>query len=277
MPALRPGQSVVGDSAANWTALNPILPKAVIGIETDVGKGKVGNGVTAWNTLPYVILPTPTFTLGDATDVDTAGATSGNFLLYNGSSWEPGSVDFTGYVRADGTVPFTSIVGGVSGASNLTDLTTFMDVQELHYDIPLRKPVRCATTENINLTTVTEVDGVTLTLGDRVLVKDQTNKAENGIYVYADVPAPILEIVEDIALYEVWTTETCSWMDISPWCTEGTTNYPDDFLMMRYSSLVSANPVTTGQFDMISTTVIQYGPGGMNHCLTDDALWGIDA
>ena len=46
------------DTAANWTAANPVLAQAEIGIELD-GLGtplvlqKIGNGVTAWNDLPY--------------------------------------------------------------------------------------------------------------------------------------------------------------------------------------------------------------------------------
>lgn len=41
------------DTAANWTAQNPILAMAEIGYETDTGKQKIGNGATAWNSLAY--------------------------------------------------------------------------------------------------------------------------------------------------------------------------------------------------------------------------------
>ena len=46
------------DTAANWTAANPVLAQAEIGIELD-GLGtstvlqKIGDGVTAWDSLPY--------------------------------------------------------------------------------------------------------------------------------------------------------------------------------------------------------------------------------
>jgi hypothetical protein len=43
--------------------------------------------------------------------------------------------------------------------------------------------VRVATTANITLSGLQTIDGVSLVAGDRVLVKDQTNAAENGIYV----------------------------------------------------------------------------------------------
>jgi len=44
-----------------------------------------------------------------------------------------------------------------------------------------REPVRVATTGNIVLSGLQTIDGVTLTVGERVLVKDQTDTAENGI------------------------------------------------------------------------------------------------
>jgi hypothetical protein len=46
------------DTAANWTAANPVLAQGEIGIELD-GLGtstvlqKIGDGVTAWDSLPY--------------------------------------------------------------------------------------------------------------------------------------------------------------------------------------------------------------------------------
>jgi|GEM_PF-4938753 len=41
------------DTAANWTANNPILADGEPALEKDTGKEKVGDGVTAWNDLPY--------------------------------------------------------------------------------------------------------------------------------------------------------------------------------------------------------------------------------
>lgn len=41
------------DTAANWTAANPVLADGEFGFERDTGKSKVGNGSTAWATLPY--------------------------------------------------------------------------------------------------------------------------------------------------------------------------------------------------------------------------------
>lgn len=43
------------DTAANWTAENPVLLAGEMGIETDTRKYKVGNGTLAWNSLSYYI------------------------------------------------------------------------------------------------------------------------------------------------------------------------------------------------------------------------------
>ena len=52
--------------------------------------------------------------------------------------------------------------------------------------LDIKESVRVATTANIALSGAITVDGVALNVGDRVLVKNQTNAAENGIYVVAD-------------------------------------------------------------------------------------------
>lgn len=41
------------DTAANWTSANPTLASGEIGIETDTGKFKLGNGSTGWTSLAY--------------------------------------------------------------------------------------------------------------------------------------------------------------------------------------------------------------------------------
>lgn len=40
-------------TAASWASINEVLLLAEIGLERDTGKFKFGDGVTAWNSLPY--------------------------------------------------------------------------------------------------------------------------------------------------------------------------------------------------------------------------------
>ena len=41
------------DTAENWTTKNPLLLKGEMGVETDTGKTKIGNGTDHWTTLKY--------------------------------------------------------------------------------------------------------------------------------------------------------------------------------------------------------------------------------
>lgn len=41
------------DTAANWMAINPILAAGEIGYDRTNKKIKIGDGATAWDTLPY--------------------------------------------------------------------------------------------------------------------------------------------------------------------------------------------------------------------------------
>ena len=43
------------DTAANWTAANPVLLAGEIGVETDTRRYKIGDGTTAWAGLSYYI------------------------------------------------------------------------------------------------------------------------------------------------------------------------------------------------------------------------------
>lgn len=42
------------DTAANWTSNNPTLYSGEMGFETDTYKMKIGDGSTAWTSLPYI-------------------------------------------------------------------------------------------------------------------------------------------------------------------------------------------------------------------------------
>lgn len=49
-----------GGTAAEWTSANPVLDNKEYGFETDTTLHKYGDGVTAWNDLPYANSTAPT-------------------------------------------------------------------------------------------------------------------------------------------------------------------------------------------------------------------------
>ena len=58
-------------------------------------------------------------------------------------------------------------------------------VDNVSAGLNFHQPVRVATTANITLSGTQTIDGVSLSVGDRVLVKDQNTQTQNGIYVVA--------------------------------------------------------------------------------------------
>lgn len=52
--------------------------------------------------------------------------------------------------------------------------------------------VRVASTSNVNISSLgASIDGVTLNVGDRILLKDQTIQSENGIYIFNGATSPL--------------------------------------------------------------------------------------
>jgi hypothetical protein len=65
------------------------------------------------------------------------------------------------------------------------DAATKNYVDNLSQGLDPKASVRAATTANITLSAPQTIDGIAVIAGDRVLVKDQTTTANNGIYVVA--------------------------------------------------------------------------------------------
>ena len=78
-------------------------------------------------------------------------------------------------------------VTGLGSPSGTSDAATKNYVDQAVAGLRTRIIAECATTANVNLTNGLEagdsIDGVTLVAGDRVLVKDQTDATENGLYL----------------------------------------------------------------------------------------------
>jgi hypothetical protein len=128
------------DTAANWTSANAVLALGEPGVETDTLKVKVGNGVSAWNSLAYSISQdfndltnTPTTIAGygitDALALSALSVTQtdgGSDLTYDNTTGEftftASAPAFHGFsYNANGRLLYTKMTSGdidVQNASN---------------------------------------------------------------------------------------------------------------------------------------------------------------
>lgn len=114
------------DTAANWTAANPVLASGELGFETNTGKFKLGDGATAWAGLSYagggsgitdltstgstITVTTPT---GPTTNIDlpATGVGAGSY----GDASHVASIT----VDAEGRITAASAVGIAGGSGTI--------------------------------------------------------------------------------------------------------------------------------------------------------------
>lgn len=77
----------------------------------------------------------------------------------------------------------TGVLTLSADATNPLEAVTKQQLDAALDGVQRKSPVEAATTANITLSGEQTIDGVSLVTGDRVLVKDQTNQTENGIYI----------------------------------------------------------------------------------------------
>lgn len=82
------------DTAANWTANNPLLLEGELGVESDTNKIKVGTGTLLWNSLPYIESEPSTIDALADVEISTSPLLPGAVLIYNDviEKWVPGPV-----------------------------------------------------------------------------------------------------------------------------------------------------------------------------------------
>lgn len=107
-------------TATQWSTANPILASGEFGYETDTGKFKIGDGTTAWNSLPIL-----NGTTASSTDVFTNKtfdtAATGNVLKINGT--QVSAVTGSGAVVLATSPTFTTPILGTPQSATLTNAT----------------------------------------------------------------------------------------------------------------------------------------------------------
>lgn len=101
------------DTANNWTTNNPVLLKGEIGLETDTGKYKIGDGTSNWQALSYYV------------NLDQDSKTSLDTLIEMLNDEDFGKVDD---VKVNGTTVVENKVASISIGVLTTSATTQSEV-----------------------------------------------------------------------------------------------------------------------------------------------------
>lgn len=186
------------DTAANWTSANPTLAAGEIGLETDTGKFKIGDGSTAWNTANYVNY------LAKLKDVTITDLQSGQQLQWNGSAWvnvtpsgghtqntDTGTTSSTFQIDNDATGPKLKNDSGELQVRNAAD--------DAYADLRVKNLVVEGTT--------TTIHAETLTIDDNIIVLNNnvtgTPTEDGGIEIERGTSTNAVLI---------WDEDTDTWM-----------------------------------------------------------------
>ena len=157
--------------------------------KTQVGLGNVDNTADANKNVLSATKWTTARTITLSGDVAGSASMDGTANVSITTTVQPNSVtlgtDTTGNYVAGVTAGQGITISGTAGegwsptiALSALDLTLFPTSN-------FKKSVKVATTADITLSGVQTIDGISVVVGDRVLVKNQTTTSQNGIYVVA--------------------------------------------------------------------------------------------
>ncbi len=112
------------DTAANWTAANPILLSGEIGYETDTKKFKIGDGTTNWNSLAYLPIPdgSGNLTITGNLEIGTTGSLTFEGSTANGFETTLAVTDPT----ADRTITLPNVSGTIITTGDTGSVTSTM-------------------------------------------------------------------------------------------------------------------------------------------------------
>ena len=184
------------------TATTLQTPRAINGVNFD-GSAAItvtaAAGTLTGTTLNSTVVSSSLTSVGTIATGVWQGTAVG--VLYGGTGTSNGSITGTGALTftAGGTNTNVNLVpngtgivdvggkrvGNAANPTQSTDLATKAYVDSLSNGLDVKASVRAATTANITLSNTQTIDGVALSVGDRVLVKNQTTGSQNGIYVVA--------------------------------------------------------------------------------------------
>jgi len=148
----------------------------------------------------------------------------------------PATATFTNVATTTGTIS--------TGPINPADIANKQYVDQIAAGLKVKAPCLVATTANITLSGTQTIDGISVAAGDRVLVKNQSNAAQNGIYVAS---ASVWARASDMSTWEQVPGSFC-------FVLEGATQADNGYVCTSDpGGTIDVTPITWVQFNGIAT------------------------
>lgn len=186
----------------NWVAPVRCATTANVALSTNVENGDTIDGVTLGTGDSVLIKNQTVATENGIYTVNASGPPTRRTDFDNDSEIDPNvrTYVYEGTANADKAFYVSSADPHVPDTNDIDFAEWIPPVRE-NSQLPAKISVRVATTTNGALATAYEngdtVDGITLATNDRILLKDQTAGAENGIYVVQATGAPVRAVDAD--------------------------------------------------------------------------------
>jgi hypothetical protein len=156
------------DTAADWTAANPILLLGEIGYETDTKKFKIGDGTTNWNSLSYLPIPdgSGNLTITGNLEIGSTGTLTFEGSTVNGFETTLAVTDPT----ADRTITLPDVTGTVitSGDTGSVTSTMLADGTIVNADINASAEIAVSKLANGTANQVLVTDGTDVSWSDNL-------------------------------------------------------------------------------------------------------------
>ncbi len=159
-------------TASLWTSTNPVLAEGEVGEETDTKKAKIGDGVTAWVSLPYWVNPTitPVTSVTGTSPIASSGGATPAISIQTASGSQDGALSSTDWTTFNSKQagPLTGDVTTSGAAATIAnDAVTFAKMQNI------------ATNKLLGRGTASTGDIEEITLGTNLSLSGTTVNAAN--------------------------------------------------------------------------------------------------
>jgi hypothetical protein len=156
------------DTAAGWTAANPILLLGEIGYETDAKKFKIGDGSTNWNSLAYLPIPdgSGNLTITGNLEIGSTGSLTFEGSTADGFETTLAVTDPT----ADRTITLPDVTGTVVTTGDTGSVTSTMlaDGSIVNADINASAEIAVSKLANGTANQVLVTDGTDVSWSDNL-------------------------------------------------------------------------------------------------------------